>query len=189
MLGELITAEIAKYDDKLKKAVDFLESEFKGIRAGRANPNMLDKIVVDYYGTPTPIKQMANIIVTDARTLTVAVWDISALKNVVKAIRDSDMGINPVDDGKVVRLVFPQLTEERRKEITKTVHKRGEDCKVTLRNERRDTLDKIKKMKKEADLSEDEVSEAEALVQKKLDAEIVVVDKMVKAKDAEILEV
>lgn len=181
--------EFDKYEIKLEKAIDFLRSQLSAVRAGRANPHILDKITVDYYGTPTPLSQMANISVPEARMLVISLWDTSALRDVVKAITASDIGINPVDDGKTVRLVFPQLTEERRKELTKQVKKYAEDSKVILRNERRDLMEVMKRFKKDNVITEDDLSSYEKDVQKTLDKAIETVDKIARDKEAEILEV
>ncbi len=178
-----------EYELELEDTVDHLKSELNSIRAGRANPQILNKIVVDYYGTPTPLNQMSNITVPEARLLQISVWDASMIKAVVKAISQSDIGITPSDDGKVIRLVFPQLTEERRRDLVKQVKKTGEDYKVTLRNSRRDVLDKIKNFKKDAKITEDEAATYEKEVQRILDGKVAEVDALVKAKEAEVLEV
>lgn len=178
-----------EYELELEDTVDHLKSELNSIRAGRANPQILNKIVVDYYGTPTPLNQMSNITVPEARLLQISVWDASMIKAVVKAISQSDIGITPSDDGKVIRLVFPQLTEERRRDLVKQVKKTGEDYKVTLRNSRRDVLDKIKNFKKDAKITEDEAAAYEKEVQRILDGKVAEVDALVKAKEAEVLEV
>ena len=178
-----------KYEAQIAKATDHLKSDLLTVRAGRANPQILNKIVVDYYGVPTPLNQMANITVPDARTLLISLWDTSALKEVNKAISASDIGINPSDDGKNIRLTFPQLTQERRKELCKQIKKTAEDTKVVLRNERRDTLEAIKELKKDNVITEDDVSAFEKDVQKILDKAIENTDKLFKEKEAEILEV
>lgn len=184
-----VKEEYDKYEAKLKKAFDHLKSELLAVRAGRANPQILNKITVDYYGTPTPLQQMATITVPEARMLMISLYDISMLKEVVKAINASDIGINPTDDGKTIRLVFPVLTEERRKELTKQIKKTAEDTKVVLRNERRDILEVLKKLKKDSVITEDEMGSYEKDVQKTLDNMIAAVDKAVKDKEAEILEI
>ncbi len=184
-----VKEEFDKYEEKLNKAIEYLRGEFLTIRAGRANPQILNKITVDYYGQPTTIPNMANITVPEARMLVISLWDVSMLKKVVSAIQASDIGITPSDDGKVIRLVFPQLTEERRKELTKQTKKLSEDCKVTLRNERRDIMDVLKKFKKDSIVTEDEEKTYGAEVQKTLDKYIADVDSMLKSKDAEILEI
>lgn len=183
-----VKQEFEKYETKINKAVDHLKGELIAVRAGRANPQILNKIVVDYYGTPTPLNQMANITVPDARTLLIALWDTSMLKEVSKAIAASDIGINPSDDGKNIRLVFPQLTEDRRKELCKQIKKTAEDTKVVLRNERRDIIEAIRKLKKDNAVTEDENAAFEKEIQKILDKAIENADKILKDKEAEILE-
>ncbi len=187
MQNETLIEQSNKIDEKLNKVIEHLKSEFNAMRAGRANPVVLSRVTVDYYGMQTPLNQMANIQVTDARTLTVSLYDVSAIKEAKKAIIAADLGLNPVDDGKVIRLSFPQLTEERRKDLIKQVKKIGEDSKVALRNERRDALDVGKKLKKE--VSEDETAEYEKVIQKKLDAAIEKVDKLIKEKESDLLEI
>ncbi len=184
-----VQTEYDKYEGKLSKALDHFRSEMVAVRAGRANPQILNKIVVDYYGTPTPLSQMANITVPEARMLMISLWDVSMVKAVSKAIAASDIGINPSDDGKVIRLVFPQLTEERRKELVKQIKKTCEDTKVVLRNERRDMIEALKKLKKDSVITEDEQASVEKDVQKTLDKAIEEAEKVLKAKEAEILEV
>lgn len=184
-----VQEEFTQYENKLNKAFEHLKSEFLSIRAGRANPQILNKITVDYYGTLTPLSQMATITVPEARMLVISLYDVSMLKEVVKAINASDIGINPTDDGKTIRLVFPQLTEERRKDLTKQVKRISEDTKVVLRNERRDIIDSLKKLKKDNVITEDEVASYEKDVQKTLDKFIESVDKLLKDKESEILEI
>ena len=178
-----------KYESQISKTVEHLKSDLLTVRAGRANPQILNKIVVDYYGTPTPLNQMANITVPDARTLMISLWDTSAIKDVNKAISSSDIGINPSDDGKNIRLTFPQLTEERRRELCKQNKKTTEDTKVVLRNERRDILEAVKKLKKDNVITEDDVASFEKDIQKILDKAIENTEKLFKDKEAEILEV
>ena len=178
-----------KYESQISKAVEHLKSDLLTVRAGRANPQILNKIVVDYYGTPTPLEQRANITVHDARTLMLSLWDTSAIKDVNKAISSSDIGINPSDDGKNIRLTFPQLTEERRRELCKQIKKTTEDTKVVLRNERRDILEAVKKRKKDNVIIEDDVASFEKDIQKILDKAIENTEKLFKDKEAEILEV
>lgn len=177
------------YEEDLKKAIDHLKSQFLTVRAGRANPQILNKIVVDYYGTPTHLNQMANISVPEARMLTISLWDVSMIKEVNKALLASDLGITPTDDGKVIRLVFPQLTEERRKDLVKQVKKMAEETKVVMRNERRDTLEAIKKLKKDNKISEDEQADCEKEIQKILDNLVQLVDDLLKDKESEIIEI
>lgn len=184
-----VKTEFDKYDSRLSKAVDHLKSDFLSIRAGRANPQVLNKIVIDYYGTSTQLSQMANISVPDARMLVISPWDQSMVKEISKAINASDIGINPSDDGKTIRLMFPQLTEERRKELNKQVKKTAEETKVVLRNERRDIVEVMKKFKKDNIITEDEQAAYEKDIQKTLDKSIEMVDKILKEKEVEILEV
>lgn len=178
-----------EYEMSLAESIEYLRIDLSAIRAGRANPQLLNKIYVDYYGTMTPLNQMANITVPEARLLQISLWDTSMIKEVVKAINASDIGITPTDDGKVIRLVFPQLTEERRKELSKQVHKIGEEYKVTLRNARRDILDKIKEFKKNNIITEDDVETFGKDVQKILDKNIADIDTIIKNKEAEVFEV
>lgn len=187
--NEQVRIEFDKYETKLSKALEHLKGELLAVRAGRANPQILNKIVVDYYGTPTPLNQMANISVPEARMLVISLWDVSMVKEVSKAIAASDIGINPTDDGKTIRLVFPQVTEERRKELIKQIKKMVEETKVVLRNERRDMVETIKKFKKDNVVTEDEVAVYEKEVQKTLDAAVDNADKLLKDKEAEILEI
>lgn len=179
---------IAKYADKMDKTMANLESEFGTIRAGRANPHVLDRITVDYYGMQTPLQQVANISVPEARMLQIQPWESSLVKAIEKAINMSDLGINPTNDGRVIRLVFPELTEERRKDLVKDVKKKGEAAKVAVRNIRRDANDMLKKLGK-SDVSEDEIKELEDKVQKMTDKYIKQVDVAVEAKSKEILTV
>lgn len=178
-----------EYELMLSDSIDHLKTDLSAIRAGRANPQILNKIYVDYYGTQTPLTQMSNITVPEARLLQISLWDASMIKAVVKAINESDIGITPTDDGKVIRLVFPQLTEERRRDLSKQVHKIGEEYKVALRNARRDVLDKIKAFKKDNLITEDDVDTYSKEVQKILDKNVADVDAIVKNKDAEVFEV
>ena len=180
---------IQKYEEKMKKTLGSLEAELTTIRAGRANPHILDKLTVDYYGSPTPIQQVANITVPEARMIVIQPWEKSLLKEIEKAILVSDLGINPTNDGNVIRLVFPELTEERRKDLVKDVKKKGEAAKVAVRNIRRDANDAYKKLKKEEDVSEDEIKELEDKVQKLTDKYIKDVDAAVEAKGKEIMTV
>ncbi|MBQ4259006.1 MAG: ribosome recycling factor [Lachnospiraceae bacterium] len=181
-------ARLQQYEDKMKKAIDFLQADFATIRAGRANPHVLDKIRVDYYGTPTPVQQVGNVTVPEARILQIAPWDKSMLKAIEKAILTSDLGINPSNDGSVIRLVFPELTEERRKDLAKDVKKKAEDGKVAIRNIRRDGNEAMKKLGKEG-VSEDEVKDLEEQIQKMTDKFIKEVDVLMEAKTKEIMTV
>ena len=181
-------ARLKSYEDKMKKAYDYLEGDLASIRAGRANPHVLDKIRVDYYGTPTPIQQVGNITVPEPRVIQIAPWEKTLIKEIEKAIMASDVGITPSNDGALIRLVFPELTEERRKELVKDVKKRGEDSKVAIRNIRRDGNDAFKKLGK-SEISEDEAKELEEKLQKLTDKFIKDIDKLVDEKSKEIITV
>ncbi len=181
-------ARLKPYEEKMQKAYEFLVTDLGAIRAGRANPHVLDKIKVDYYGTPTPIQQVGNITVPEARIIQIAPWEKSLLKEIEKAIMMSDVGITPTNDGTLIRLVFPELTEERRKELVKDVKKRGEENKVVIRNVRRDGNDAFKKLAK-TEVSEDEIKELEDDLQKLTDKYIKDIDKLVEDKSKEILTV
>jgi len=183
-----MNAKLEQYDNKMKKALEFLEADFAGIRAGRANPHILDKLRVDYYGTPTPIQQVGNVTVPEARIIQIAPWDKSLLKAIEKAIQTSDIGINPSNDGSIIRLVFPELTEERRKDLVKDVKKKAEEGKVAIRNIRRDGNDALKKLAKE-DVSEDEIKQLTDELQKLTDKYIKDVDAATEAKTKEIMTV
>ena len=178
-----------EFETKMNKSISSLQYEFNNIKAGRANPHILDKIVVDYYGVPTPLKQIGNIQTPEARMLMITVWDTSILKEVEKAIIAANTGITPNNDGKVIRMIFPELTQERRKELCKNLRAMAENTKVALRNARRDINDSIKKFKKDSLISEDEASLYEKDVDKQLAEQIEVVDKMSKEKEQEILSV
>ena len=182
-------SRLAVFEEKMGKSLANLEEEFAGIRAGRANPHVLDKLRVDYYGTPSPIQSVANVSVPEPRMIQIQPWEASMVKEIEKAIMCSDLGINPTNDGKVIRLVFPELTEERRKELAKDIKKKGEDAKVAVRNIRRDAIDHFKKIGKEEDLSEDEIKDLEDTIQKLTDEYVAKVDKAVDAKSKEILTV
>lgn len=175
--------------DKMNKSIAVFKKELGTLRAGRANPQLLDRITVDYYGTPTPINQMANISVPEPRMLMISLWDASMLREVEKAIQRSDLGINPSNDGKVIRLTFPELTEERRKELAKQTRKMSEDCKVAIRSIRRDAVDHVKKMKKDSEITEDDVKDLETEIQKVTDAQIKEVDRITAEKEKELLSV
>ena len=176
------------YDEKMTKTMANLDGELGAIRAGRANPNVLNRILVDYYGTPTPIQQVANVSVPEARMLQIQPWDKSMIKAITKAIQISDLGINPNNDGSVIRLVFPELTEERRKELVKDVKKKGEAAKVAIRNIRRDGNDSFKKLKG-TEVSEDEIKDMGDELQKMTDKYVKEVDKVVEAKSKEVMTV
>ena len=173
------------YEEKMEKSLNNLEEEYAGIRAGRANPHVLDKLRVDYYGTPTPIQNVANVSVPEARMIQIQPWEGSLVKEIEKAIMMSDLGITPTNDGKVIRLVFPDLTEERRKELAKDIKKKGEDTKVAIRNIRRDAIDYIKKTGKAEDISEDEIKNIEDDIQKLTDSYVAKIDKAIEAKSKE----
>ena len=177
------------FQDKMEKSLANLNEEFAGIRAGRANPNVLDKLKVDYYGAPTPLQQVANISVPEPRMIQIQPWEASMVKEIEKAILSSDLGINPTNDGKLIRLVFPELTEERRKELAKDIKKKGEGAKVAVRNIRRDAMDHFKKVGKAEDISEDEIKDLEDGIQKLTDQYVAQIDKAVDAKSDEILTV
>lgn len=176
-------------EEKMKKAVETLKQEFATVRAGRANPHILDKVMVDYYGVPTPIPQLASITVPEARMIVIQPWEARMLKEIEKAIQKADLGVNPANDGKVIRLIFPELTEERRKELVKQVKKMAEDAKVAIRNIRREAIDEYKKMKKNNEITEDDLKDAEEDVQKLHDKYIEQIEKLLSAKEKEIMEV
>lgn len=181
-------ARLKPYEEKMQKAYDYLQTDLGAIRAGRANPHVLDRIKVNYYGTPTPIQQVGNITVPDPRVIQIAPWEKTLIKEIEKAIMMSDVGITPSNDGSIIRLVFPELTEERRKELVKDVKKRGEESKVAIRNARRDGNDALKKLAK-TEVSEDEIKELENALQKLTDKFIKDLDKLVEEKSKEILTV
>ena len=181
--------ELKVYEGKMNKTLEVLQSDYAAIRAGRANPHVLDKIKVDYYGTPTPIQQVGNITVPEARMIVIQPWEKSLLKAVEKAILTSELGINPNNDGNCIRLVFPEMTEERRKEVAKDVKKKGDAAKVAIRNIRRDANDAFKKMEKAGEMSEDDLKEATEKMQKLTDKMIEKVDKAVEEKTKEIMTV
>ncbi len=186
--GGSMDARLQQYDDKMKKALDFLEQDYAGIRAGRANPHVLDKIRVDYYGTPTPIQQIGNVTVPEARIIQIAPWEKNMIREIEKAIQTSDLGINPSNDGNVIRLVFPELTEERRKDLAKDVKKKAEDAKVAVRNIRRDGNDSFKKLAK-TEVSEDEIKQLEDQLQKLTDKYVKDIDAAMESKSKEIMTV
>ena len=181
--------KLVMFEDKMGKSLANLEEEFAGIRAGRANPHVLDKLRVDYYGTPSPIQSVANVSVPEPRMIQLQPWEASMVKEIEKAILSSDLGINPTNDGKLIRLVFPELTEERRKELAKDIKKKGEGAKVAVRNIRRDAMDHFKKVGKAEDISEDEIKDLEDKIQKLTDSYVAKIDKAVEAKSQEILTV
>ena len=177
------------YKEEIDKAIKHYEGELASVRAGRANPHILDKILVDYYGTPTPIQHMANVSVPEARQIMISPWDVSNVKNIVKAIMASDLGVTPTDDGRIIRLNFPMLTEERRRELVKSTRKLVEDTKVVCRNARRDAMDELKKLKNDSEITEDEKATYDKEVQKILDEACVKIDKMMDEKEKEIMQV
>ncbi len=179
--------QLKKAEERMGRRIDHLCTEYSEIRAGRANPAVLDKVKVDYYGAPTPVNQLAAVSVTEARTLTIQPWDASILRQIEKAIQKSDIGINPMNDGKVIRLIFPPLTEDRRKEIVKDVQRVAEDAKVQIRNVRRDTIEKLKGMKKSGELTEDDLKLAEKKTQELTDKFVKKIDKISAHKQKEIL--
>lgn len=174
---------------KMNKYIERLKDEFASLRAGRANPNVLDRINVNYYGAPTPINQMAAVSVAEARILLIQPWDVSSLKDIEKAILASDIGITPNNDGKVIRLEFPSLTEDRRKEIVKEVHKMAEECKVAVRNVRRDAMEKIKAMQKKSEITEDDLKNGEKKIQKETDDACKKIDSVSAQKEKELMSI
>ena len=180
---------LTPFEDKMKKSYHNLIEELGTVRAGRANPHVLDKLRVDYYGTPSPIQSVANVSVPEPRMIQIQPWEASMVKEIEKAILSSDLGINPTNDGKLIRLVFPELTEERRKELAKDIKKKGEGAKVAVRNIRRDAMDHFKKVGKAEDISEDEIKDLEDGIQKLTDQYVAQIDKAVDAKSDEILTV
>ena len=182
-------SDYKEFQDKMRKTTEVLSSQFDSVRAGRANAAVLSQITVDYYGTPTPIQQIATVATADARTLTIQPWDASALKGIEKAIMTSDLGINPQNDGRIIRLVFPQLTEERRRDLTKQVKKYGEDAKVAVRNIRRDAMDKFKAQKKKSEITEDDLKNIEKDLQKLTDDYIKEVENLTAKKEKELMEI
>ena len=180
---------ISKAEARMERILSHLADEYAAIRAGRANPAVLDKVVVDYYGAPTPVNQLAAVSVTEARTLMVQPWDASVLRAIEKAIQTSDIGINPQNDGKALRLVFPPLTEDRRKEIVKEVSKMAEETKVSVRNVRRDAVDKVKAKKKDGELTEDDLKKAEKKIQDLTDRFVKEIDKMAEKKQKEVMAI
>jgi len=175
--------------EKMEKSIDNLKEKFSEVRAGRANPAILNKVKIDYYGTPTPINQVAGISVPEARLIVIQPWDVSVLKEIEKAILASDIGINPNNDGKVIRLVFPELTEERRKELVKDIKKISEACKVAVRNSRREGMDLAKKAQKDGEITEDELKQSENKIQEITDKSIEEIDKLLANKEKEILSI
>ena len=181
--------ELKKYEDKMNKTLDVLEDEFGAIRAGRANPHVLDKIKVDYYGTPTPLQQVGNISVPEARMIVIQPWEKSLIKPIEKAILTSELGINPNNDGNAIRLIFPELTEDRRKELAKDVKKKGDQAKVAIRNIRRDAMEAFKKKEKASEITEDDLKQAEKDLQKLTDDSCKELDALLAKKEKELMAV
>lgn len=181
--------ELTSFEEKMQKSLTNLENEYTAIRAGRANPRVLDRIQIDYYGTPSPLQSVANISVPEARMIQIQPWDASIIKDIEKAILSSDLGLTPANDGKMIRLVFPELTEERRKELVKDVKKKGEEAKVAIRNIRRDANDAVKKELKANEISEDEQKQLEDKIQKMTDQYVAKVDKAIESKSDEVMTV
>lgn len=180
---------IKNTDEKMKKSVEHLETEYAEIRAGRANPSVLDKLRIDYYGSPTPINQVAAVSIAEARTLTIQPWDTTLLRPIEKAIQTSDIGINPQNDGKIIRMVFPPLTEDRRKGIVKDIAKMGEEAKVAIRSIRREAMEKLKAMKKSGEITEDDQKQGEKKIQDKTDSHIKTIDSLTEKKQKQIMEI
>lgn len=181
--------ELSSFEEKMQKSLTNLENEYTAIRAGRANPRILDRIQVDYYGTPSPLQSVANISVPEARMIQIQPWDASLIKDIEKAILASDLGLTPANDGKMIRLVFPELTEDRRKELVKDVKKKGEEAKVAIRNIRRDANDAVKKESKANEISEDEQKQLEDKIQKLTDQYVAKIDKAIEGKSNEVMTV
>lgn len=184
-----MSQELDKYEEKMKKTVANLEEEYASIRAGRANPHLLDKLKVDYYGQPSPLQSVANVSVPEARVIMIQPWEASLVKEIERAILGSDLGLTPTNDGKTIRLVFPELTEERRKELVKDIKKKGEAAKVAVRNIRRDANDDLKKQNKANEISEDDLKQLETKTQKLTDKYVEEIDSMIEGKSKEILTV
>ena len=181
--------DLSNYEERMQKSLTNLEGEYTAIRAGRANPRILDRIQIDYYGTPSPLQSVANISVPEARMIQIQPWDASLIKDIEKAILSSELGLTPANDGKVIRLVFPELTEERRKELAKEVKKKGEDAKVAIRNIRRDANDFVKKEAKANTISEDEQKQSEDEIQKLTDRYVAKIEKAIETKSNEVMTV
>jgi len=185
----VIDETLFEAEEKMEKAVSVAKEDLAAIRTGRANPSMFQKILVDYYGAPTPVNQLASFHVADARMLTLTPFDKSAMGAIEKAIRDSDLGVNPTNDGAIIRVVFPQLTEERRKEFIKVAHKKAEDARISIRNVRRHAKDELDRLAKDGEVGEDDVTRAEKELEKVTQKHVASVDELVKHKEAELLEV
>ena len=185
----MLKDEYKVYEEKMRKSIDSVAADFAAVRAGRANAAVLDRITVDYYGSPTPIQQIASVSTPDARSLLIQPWDASVLKGIEKAILASDLGLNPQNDGRTIRLIFPALTEERRRDLVKQVKKYGEEAKVAVRNIRRDAMDKFKAQKKKSEITEDDYKNAEKDIQKLTDDYAKEIDKIIAAKEKELTEI
>ena len=185
----MLKDEYKVYEEKMRKSIDSVSADFASVRAGRANASVLDRIMVDYYGSPTPIQQIASITSPDPRSLVIQPWDTSAVKLIKKAIETSDLGINPQDDGRSLRLAFPQLTEERRKELVKQIHKYAENGKVAIRNIRRDAMESFKKKEKASEITEDDLKQAEKDLQKLTDDSSKKIDELLARKEKELMEI
>ena len=181
--------QLKKAEERMNRRIDHLCTEYSEIRAGRANPAVLDRVKVDYYGSPTPVNQLAAVSVTEARTLTIQPWDASILRAIEKAIQKSDIGINPQNDGKVIRMIFPPLTEDRRKEIVKDIAKMGEETKVAVRSIRRESMEKLKSMKKKSEITEDDQKTSEKKIQDITDKHIKTIDSLTEKKQKQIMEI
>ena len=184
-----MSIDIKFYEEKMLKTIEHVKADFAAVRAGRANAGVLDRIMVEYYGTPTPLNQVAAIASPDPRTLTIQPWDATLLRAIEKAIQTSDLGINPQNDGRIIRLSFPQLTEERRKELTKQVHKYGEDGKVAMRNVRREAMDAFKKAEKKSEITEDDLKKLEKEMQDLTDKQCKALDELTAKKEKELMAV
>jgi len=187
--NEKITEQMLVYEEKLEKSVTFVKNEFANVRAGRVSPAIVERVMVDYYGVPTPIKNLANISNKDNLSILISPWDASVLRDMCKAIGNANVGANPIDNGLEIRLIFPSLTEERRRELVRQVKKITEDTKVTMRNERRDTLDRVRKIFRDDNISEDEQKTIETDIQTMLDSYISSIDKLLEKKETEIMEI
>ena len=185
----MLKDEYKVYEEKMSKSIDSVSADFASVRAGRANASVLDRIMVDYYGSPTPIQQIASVGSPDPRTLLITPWDANALKGIEKAIQESDLGINPQNDGKSIRLAFPQLTEERRKELVKQIRKYAENGKVAIRNIRRDAMESFKKKEKASEITEDDLKQAEKDLQKLTDDSSKKIDELLARKEKELMEI
>ncbi|MDR0975682.1 MAG: ribosome recycling factor [Christensenellaceae bacterium] len=188
-LSEAVNIAMLEFEDNLANRSEHLSHEFALIRAGRVNTGIVERVSVEYFGTPTPLKNLANISCSDARTIVINLWDTAILREASRALSKAELGTNPIDDGRVIRMIFPQLTEERRKELAKQVRKIAEETRITMRNDRRNVMDAIKKIKTAEKLSEDDVKSIETDIQKQLDSYIATVDKLLAKKESEIMEI